>query len=325
MLCLKSLESKRTKKNDLLVVRWRRKRAYSTRITSIFQTTAAETVEWEEGSCESNGLTLMYHHTKQDPTLPLVIYLHGLTSCGPAMMPLFSQLAPLYRILLPTARGHGTSGQIPVGSFTMDNLVLDALATINHFSPDDSFFLVGHSMGAAIAARIAKIIPERVLGVVLEEPPWLRLEGEPILPSPTTPNPFANARKFRQLSDLEFEKLKINMFTNFSSFQSFKLAVRQMESERLFDADGIEPTFRATDDDINEAVSGITVPTLLQTAGGPNAVCSPEIAERIMKTWASGKLNHFPTANHVIHDPPHTTEWLLSVDNFFKSVLSKKA
>ena len=98
-------------------------------------------------------------------------------------------------------------------------------------------------------------------------------------------------------------------------------AITQLESERLFDSANIEPTFRATDDEINEAVVGISVPVLLQTGSGQQAVCRPRIAKAVIDTWTNGREDHYVGANHLIHAAPHESAWLENVRTFLQSFL----
>ena len=91
-------------------------------------------------------------------TLALLVWLHGMLMSGGTLL----QPANSFQMVLPDARGHGGSTPIPEGSFTMANLVRDAIAVIEEVSPGRPVFLMGHSMGGATAARVAKLRPDLV-------------------------------------------------------------------------------------------------------------------------------------------------------------------
>lgn len=312
--------------------------ALSTKSASI--STKNAPAKWSESSFSTNGIEISYVYVSKSEDLPILVFLHGLTCSGALEIPLFSHLSNDFRVFLPSARGHGKSQPIPVGSFTMPNLVSDAINAIKYFSktyqklPENPsktttneeispVFLGGHSMGAATAARVAQSTPNLVKAVFLEDPPWLRLPGEPILPSPSTPNPFPESRALKSLSPSEFSlsnpKPSLERVGNLVLPFNDPLSITHRESLRQFDADVIEPTFRTTDDDINEAVLDIRVPVVLQT-GGPEAVCTEKVAEAVLKSWPKGREKNYPKAGHLIHASVHNADWIEDVKYFFKTI-----
>ena len=108
------------------------------------------------------------------------------------------------------------------------------------------------------------------------------------------------------MSDEEFGTLNRTM----GSDLVVEGTITQRESERLFDSDRIQPTFRPTDDDINEAVFGITMPVLLQIGSGEHVVCTPRVAKAAIHTWTTRREDHYLGANHLIHAPLHESTWL---------------
>jgi len=112
---------------------------------------------------------------------PLVLCLHGILEHGATWEAVAGPLVHRgYRVIAPDLRGHGCSGHVGAGGtyhfvdFLGD---LDAIACRVVNRP---FILVGHSMGAALAAAFAAVRPAKVAGLVLVECPFQpdRNDGE---------------------------------------------------------------------------------------------------------------------------------------------------
>ena len=98
---------------------------------------------------------------------PLLL-VHGFTGAKEDFEPLLEPMAERgWHAAAPDLRGHGSSGH-PEGTsaYGVDAFVSDALATADDLGWD-SFVLVGHSMGGAVAQRIPVDHPGRVRGLVL--------------------------------------------------------------------------------------------------------------------------------------------------------------
>jgi pimeloyl-ACP methyl ester carboxylesterase len=79
-----------------------------------------------------------------------------------------------YRFIAPDQRGHGCSAHASVGAYHLLNYVADLDALLNDpagriVSPAEPVVLVGHSMGAAVAATYASLRPGRVGALALIE------------------------------------------------------------------------------------------------------------------------------------------------------------
>lgn len=108
-----------------------------------------------------------------------VLLLHGVTDSGEAWGGAVRRWAPRgWRLVAVDMRGHGRSprwdgedlARRPGTVMTEDVLaVLDPLA---EQATGGRVALVGHSMGAAVAVAAAARRPDRVAGVVAEDPPW---------------------------------------------------------------------------------------------------------------------------------------------------------
>lgn len=138
-------------------------------------------VLWTEDFANIQGFTCYFYYTTPEKSLPKLFFLHGGGGNGPSNIPVLSPLSEYFQVFVPSARGFGKSvnQEVQVASTTLV-MVEDLAALIRHVSPNEPVFLVGHSMGATVAPRVAKKYPELVKGVILEDPAWLVLDGEPL-------------------------------------------------------------------------------------------------------------------------------------------------
>ena len=91
---------------------------------------------------------------------PAIVFLHGFTHTGRSWDPVIAELGQRYRALAPDIRGHGVAAERrPVDLPACVDDVLDEV--------DGSFALVGYSMGARLALRVALSAPGRVRRLVL--------------------------------------------------------------------------------------------------------------------------------------------------------------
>jgi pimeloyl-ACP methyl ester carboxylesterase len=82
-----------------------------------------------------------------------------------------AELARSYGVIMTDARGHGHSGT-SAAEVSIALLAEDAVAVIRALELQKPF-LVGHSMGAVMAATVAANYPDVVRAIVLEDPPLL--------------------------------------------------------------------------------------------------------------------------------------------------------
>lgn len=97
---------------------------------------------------------------------PDVMLLHGWTCDSHDwswQLPVFESK---YRVVAPDLRGHGRSEVMPSGCYAAADYVADIEALILAAYQGRKFILVGHSMGAQIAARVAAKRPDLVRAVV---------------------------------------------------------------------------------------------------------------------------------------------------------------
>lgn len=117
------------------------------------------------------GLTL---HGEVAGDGPLIVALHGLTAARRYVLHGSRTIERSgYRVVAYDARGHGQSDPAPTPSdYRYADYADDALAVLDHLGVERAV-LVGHSMGAHTAARLALTHPHRVAALVLGAPAHL--------------------------------------------------------------------------------------------------------------------------------------------------------
>jgi pimeloyl-ACP methyl ester carboxylesterase len=99
------------------------------------------------------------------PEAPVVVCLHGFLDTGFAFAEVAAPLSDRWRVVAPDHRGHGLSGRVGAGGYYhFPDYVLD-LDGLFRALGRERIALVGHSMGATIAAYFAGAFPERVSAV----------------------------------------------------------------------------------------------------------------------------------------------------------------
>eukprot|EP00271_Cylindrocystis_brebissonii_P023671 TRINITY_DN9923_c0_g1_i2.p1 TRINITY_DN9923_c0_g1~~TRINITY_DN9923_c0_g1_i2.p1 ORF type:complete len:312 (+),score=26.22 TRINITY_DN9923_c0_g1_i2:1044-1979(+) len=265
----------------------------------------------------ANNVTIHYWQTSAPgqfgyDALPILVFLHAMLANGACLAQPLGQFSDRFSVVLPDARGHGHSKPIPERSFTMDNLVLDAVALIRHVSNNSAVFLGGHSMGASTAARIAVEYPHLVTALLLIEPPWNRPPGQSIMQAGWIDEEAQNLspaliletiREIQSETWEEFISAEIPYFAYTMSLDAIA-ALREFDLVHITDADIAIASVAST-----LGISGIMVPTQLQ-AGDPRTVdetealgsqLTPAVAKMMIDTYPQGELVFFPGAGHNIY------------------------
>ncbi|MDN5358579.1 MAG: 3-oxoadipate enol-lactonase [Candidatus Diapherotrites archaeon] len=116
-------------------------------------------IEWR--SFEANDGARIAYRVLGDPEKPHVMLIHGWAVSGEYWRPQFPLSTGLY-LIVPDLRGYGESEV--KGPFTISRMVVDLLDLARR---EDVRFIVGHSMGGAIAQQLAANFPDMFDGVVL--------------------------------------------------------------------------------------------------------------------------------------------------------------
>ena len=124
--------------------------------------------DWTSGFVDTDGIRLHYDRTGGDK--PPVVLCHGITDSGLCWTPVAQELESDYDVIMVDARGHGQSSS-PASGYTSADHAADVAGLIEALRLDHPA-LVGHSVGAGVAAVVAANYPNLVSRIVLEDPPW---------------------------------------------------------------------------------------------------------------------------------------------------------
>ncbi|MGV9825396.1 alpha/beta fold hydrolase [Gordonia sp. NPDC003429] len=100
---------------------------------------------------------------------PAVLALHGLTGHGLRWADLAENHLPQARVVAPDLLGHGRSPWRPPWGFSEHLDGLEQVVT-EYIPESESFVLLAHSFGGALAVRLAEHLAGRVRGIVLLDP-----------------------------------------------------------------------------------------------------------------------------------------------------------
>jgi non-heme chloroperoxidase len=132
-------------------------------------------VPMEQSVSLPTGVTLHYAEQGQASGVP-VVFLHGVTDSWRSFEPVLQHLPPSVHAFALTQRGHGDSSR-PETGYRYADLSEDVRAFMDVMGLPATV-IVGHSMGATVAQRLAVDHPARVAGLVLMGA-FATLEGHP--------------------------------------------------------------------------------------------------------------------------------------------------
>jgi N-formylmaleamate deformylase len=124
---------------------------------------------WMTGACQANGIKI--HYLRTGGSKPSLVLLHGLTGSGACWTPLARSLEREYDIVMPDARGHGSSST-PLHGYRYEDHASDVIELIRGLGLSAPV-LLGHSMGGMTAAVVASLAAKNLRGVILVDPTFL--------------------------------------------------------------------------------------------------------------------------------------------------------
>jgi pimeloyl-ACP methyl ester carboxylesterase len=163
-----------------------------------------------------------YHLRRWGPGhAPPLVLLHGSQDVSASWQFVVDALERDWQVVAPDWRGHGQSGRSGADTYWFPDYVADLDALLEQVTPDAPARLVGHSMGAQVAALYAGVRPDRVARLVNVDgfgPPGGRHD----------PAPRRYAKWLAQLGDDTTQR-------PYESFDEFALRMRS-ENPRLDEA-----------------------------------------------------------------------------------------
>jgi pimeloyl-ACP methyl ester carboxylesterase len=119
------------------------------------------------------------HWTAAGSGAQTLVLVHGWTCDDSSWSGQVPALASKYRVITLDLPGHGKSGKIDAGRFSMD-LFARAVEAVRAEAGAERIVLVGHSMGTPVIREYAKLYPHRVAALVL-------VDGVVVLGAPPRP------------------------------------------------------------------------------------------------------------------------------------------
>lgn len=120
---------------------------------------------------------LSIHAALGPPAGPPLLLLHGVGRNWSDFRPLLPWFVTGWQVIGWDHRGHGRSGRA-AGRYAVVDYARDVLAWLAEQPPAEPIVIYGHSLGALTALAVAAGAPDKVRGLVLEEPPTPRFLAE---------------------------------------------------------------------------------------------------------------------------------------------------
>ena len=242
------------------------------------------------------------HYTRTGSAKPALLMIHGIQALGLMWLRTAQALEANYDIVMPDLRGHGVSSRIE-GQLSTDTLVDDIIALVRALGLEQPC-IVGHSMGADIAGRLAAAIP--ACAVVLVDPA-LRHFAAGMALDPDAPPPWMQPI-FEAMRALKAQPHAERMQTGLGLLPPGTPAWGEADYvsfvDGLADFDLAFYRYAATMSYIFEApelIAQIACPLLLLTARPmmPGADIDAGIAA-FEQHWRDGRRVHFADSGHFI-------------------------
>jgi pimeloyl-ACP methyl ester carboxylesterase len=223
---------------------------------------------------------------------PVAVLVHGVTGwwrtwwrVGPAIA------ARGWRVVAVDQRGHGHSPRID-GFVNVGDLAADLAELIERVgTPVDA--LIGHSLGAAVAAEVAFLRPDLVRRLVLEDPPAIVRAGDTAW--------LENLDREMVAAHADFDGEVARELAAFPAWLP-EDARQNVEGRQLADREGILASMaRPTGARVLELAPRLTVPTLYLLGDEGRSVFAGEPRRRLAATLPANARLRVLDAGHTTH------------------------
>jgi N-formylmaleamate deformylase len=260
-----------------------------------------------------NGMDINLHLlTKGDPAGIPVVFLPGISSTSRSISQMLELMPDDFHSLALDIRGRGQSSW-PKRGYRLDDYVGDLLIVVNALIENPkSPVIVGHSMGARIAAAFAGRYSSLTAGVILIDPPVHGPGLRSIYPLPIT---------MYLEQQAAVEQGRMDAFRNFlPAFSEEKLKERAAEYRNVSRDAIIESYDGLTKEPFQVHVKAATCPMLLLAAEHGDTIRDSEL--RVLKAINPRLVvERVLGVSHMIHwDAPQQTA--ARIIEFIKSVSS---
>nr|WP_163500224.1 alpha/beta hydrolase [Halomonas socia] len=125
------------------------------------QALAAE-VSWPRMADSADGVPIAYE--VQGSGEPTLVFIHGWSGDGRYWRGQLPHFAQRHRVVTVDLAGHGHSGQ-GRDAYTLPAFGEDVKAVLDDLEVEQAI-LIGHSMGGPVSVEAARLMPERVIGII---------------------------------------------------------------------------------------------------------------------------------------------------------------
>ncbi|MDR5906981.1 alpha/beta hydrolase [Franzmannia qiaohouensis] len=125
------------------------------------QALAAE-VNWPRMADSADGVPIAYE--VQGSGEPTLVFIHGWSGDGRYWRGQLPHFAQRHRVVTVDLAGHGHSGQ-GRETYTLPAFGEDVKAVLDDLEVEQAI-LIGHSMGGPVSVEAARLLPERVIGII---------------------------------------------------------------------------------------------------------------------------------------------------------------
>lgn len=261
---------------------------------------------WATGTCRANGIIV--HYLRTGGNKPPVVLLHGLMLNGACWTPLARTLEKDYDVIMPDARGHGSSSA-PDHGYRYDDLADDVVSLIDALGLAAPV-LLGHSMGGMTAAVAACRKPTRLRGLILADPAFLTPQRQQEVDESDI------ADQHRKLLNLSKEDLLTYLQAR-HPLRSLEV-IEQFAQARMQTSMHAFKVLKPPNPDYLQLIPTLDIPSLL-IIGDASAVISPAAAADLAKLNQHLKVLQIKEAGHAIpYDQPE--RFSSAVQIFLRSV-----
>ena len=129
---------------------------------TIFPAQAGAQSVWPQTAVSKDGVPIAYEqYGAGEPTL---VFVHGWSCDSRYWRAQIDHFAKKYRVVVLDLAGHGHSG-LTRNRYTMQAFGQDVRAVVEAVG-GRSVILIGHSMGGQVIAEAARLMPDRVIGLI---------------------------------------------------------------------------------------------------------------------------------------------------------------
>jgi pimeloyl-ACP methyl ester carboxylesterase len=242
---------------------------------------------WTRRREDVGGLTLTIRALGTEG--PPLVLLHGLGVSGQVWQGIGRLLVPKARLIAPDLRGHGESDKPSAGYLSRD--YVGDIAALLAQEPSRPLAVLGHSLGAVVAAQLAAERPELVSKLVLVDPPF---------DADRPRDPIQQVERLRHAEPGDLERELMRRESGMGELYAKALAgLYRTASDGAFQA-----VLRAERGfpSIAALLPGIQIETLVIAADPAlDAALGEEAAKRVAEVLPKGRLLTIPGARHAVH------------------------